>query len=215
MQIAVLSNAAEGKVWTTQGKKIELEYERNLELAELKAVGKRRDQGGGGARTYRAWLKSLGLVFMDDENRLQLTTAGAGLVQGEPPLEILTKQVLGYQFPSAFSYQRYSAVAPRFRVRPFIFLLQLLLDPRLGGYLIEKEDIAKIALCYGENNSQRCVDDVVERILEHREKATPAFQPSIFTNSSPRVVVKPPWTSCLIIWQTLQIRWLIGLDTRK
>ena len=55
---------AEGKVWKTTDKTTELTIDKNLELAGLKAKGKRRDQTGGGARTYRAWLKSLGLVFM-------------------------------------------------------------------------------------------------------------------------------------------------------
>ena len=33
-----------------------------LEKAGLKREGERRDQTGGGARTYKAWLASLGLI---------------------------------------------------------------------------------------------------------------------------------------------------------
>lgn len=160
---------AEGKVWKTTDKTTELTIEKNLELAGLKAKGKRRDQTGGGARTYRAWLKSLGLVFMDEDGKFWLTDAGEALVKQEmPPLTVLKKQVLDYQFPSAFTYKGQSAVDSRFKVRPFVFLLQLLLDERLEGYLNEKEEIGKIVIAHGVSNKQSCVDDVVSRILEHR-----------------------------------------------
>lgn len=144
---------AEGKVWKTTDKTTELTIEKNLELAGLKAKGKRRDQTGGGARTYRAWLKSLGLVFMDEDGKFWLTDAGEALVKQEmPPLTVLKKQVLDYQFPSAFTYKGQSAVDSRFKVRPFVFLLQLLLDERLEGYLNEKEEIGKIVIAHGVSN---------------------------------------------------------------
>ena len=40
-----------------------LSLEDALEQAGLKRVGERRDQTGGGARTYKAWVASLGLIF--------------------------------------------------------------------------------------------------------------------------------------------------------
>ena len=41
-----------------------LAYEDALETAGLKRKGERRDQTrGGGARTYKAWLVSLGLIL--------------------------------------------------------------------------------------------------------------------------------------------------------
>ncbi|MGA1826642.1 restriction endonuclease FokI C-terminal domain-containing protein [Microbacterium sp.] len=165
----MVSTKAEARKWSHPDKRIELAVESGLEEAGLKRPGRRRDGGGGGARTYRAWLKSLGLVFMDDDDRLWPTLAGDAILQGEPPLPIMSKLVLSTQFPSAFTASGQSAVNRRFQVRPFIFLLQLLDDPRLGGYLDEKEEIAKIVICYGESNKQSCVDSVVERILSHRE----------------------------------------------
>ena len=40
-----------------------LSFEDELEQKGLKRKGDRWDQGGGGGRTYLAWLQSLGLVF--------------------------------------------------------------------------------------------------------------------------------------------------------
>ena len=167
--LKVIADVAAGRQWASPNKTTELTIEQGLEDAGLKRPGKRRDQGGGGARTYRSWMKSLGLVFMDDEGRLQLTSAGEALVKGKPPLPIMSEQVFKYQLPSAFTHSGASAVDKSFRVRPFIFLLQLLLDERLDGYLSEKDDIALIAICYGTSNKQKTVDDVVNRILALRQ----------------------------------------------
>lgn len=166
--LSVVATHAEGRKWKQPGKATELAIEEGLEDAGLKRRGARRDKGGGGARTYRAWLKSLGLIFMDSDDRMWTTLAGDAILQGEPPLPVMKKVVLATQFPSAFTAKGLSAVDPRFRVRPFVFLLQLLADDRLGGYLSEAEDIAKIVICFAESNEQRYVDDVVERILRHR-----------------------------------------------
>lgn len=167
--LRVLANIAEGKVWATADKERELEYERQLEASRLKAQGIRRDQRGGGARTYRSWLKSLGLLYMDEDGRLWLTSAGEALVEGAPPLEIIKNQVLKYQFPAAFSVQGQSKVSRRFQVRPFVLLLQLLRDSRLGGYLDENEDIAKVVICHGTGNSDADSEALIERILTLRK----------------------------------------------
>jgi hypothetical protein len=139
-------------------------------MNQLKADRNKRDPNGGGPRTYVAWLRSLGLLWEGDDEKLYLTLAGEAIVEGnESVLEIMSRQILHYQFPSSFSTRTFaSRVTERFTVRPFVFLLQLLLDERLGGYLTQKDDVAKIVLCYGVDNSQACVDDVIERILRLR-----------------------------------------------
>ena len=43
-----------------------LKFEEELEKRGLKRVGERKDQRGGGGRTYFAWLSSLGLVYLQD-----------------------------------------------------------------------------------------------------------------------------------------------------
>lgn len=162
-----LAKDADGLNWDQDRTETGLKVESLLEEAGLKRRGERRDQGAGGARTYRAWLKSLGLVFMKD-GVLHLTSAGQAIVEGAPPAPILTKQVLTYQFPSAFTHKGASEVDPSFKVRPFILVLQLLRDPRLSGFLTERDDIAKIVLCYGTSNHQDTIDSVAERIIELR-----------------------------------------------
>lgn len=84
-----------------------LSVEEALEEAGLKRKGDRRDQTGGGARTYFAWIKSLGLVFEHESSKqLKLTLAGEAILSGESPVKILTSQILKYQFPSSFSLSR-------------------------------------------------------------------------------------------------------------
>ena len=55
--------------WSGQ-REYHLAYEAALEKAGLKRIGDRRDQTGGGARTYKAWLKSLGLIFTQESTGL-------------------------------------------------------------------------------------------------------------------------------------------------
>lgn len=87
---------------------------------------------GPGGRTHAAMLYSLGLWFEKDE-RVHLTLAGEAIMQGKPPVPVLKKQVLRFQYPSAYGDS--VKVTPRFKIRPFIFLLRLLTDVRIG-YLL-------------------------------------------------------------------------------
>ena len=145
-----------------------LGFESELEKQGLKRVGDRLDQGGGGARTYVAWLQSLGLVFYHGSKRvLKPTLAGEALLAGKSPTDVLTRQVLKYQFPSPFSRSRNVEVSERFCIRPFRFLLRLLLDERIG-YLTETE-IAKIVAVEAETESDECFERIAGRILEFRE----------------------------------------------
>lgn len=58
-----------------------LAYEDALEAAGLKRKGERRDQTGGGARTYKAWLVSLGLIFAQESTgKIKLTLAGEAIM---------------------------------------------------------------------------------------------------------------------------------------
>lgn len=142
-----------------------LSLEEALEQAGLKRQGERRDQGGGGARTYQAWLESLGLVFKQEStNQIKLTLAGEAIMSGASPVEILKEQIIKYQFPSSFSIN--VRVAPRFKIRPFRFLLRLLDDFRIG-YLTQ-EEIAKIIITEAENESEMCYEYIVKRLIEFR-----------------------------------------------
>jgi hypothetical protein len=160
-----------------------LSLETALEKAGLKREGDRRDQTGGGARTYRAWISSLGLIFVHEKSKtIKLTLAGEALMKGTPPVEILKNQVLKYQFPSPFSTSRGVNVSRRFRIQPFRFLLKLLMNEQVG-YLTE-EEIAKIVIVEAENDG--CYDRIVDRIHQFRSYGDSCLSKDFFTKYAPK-----------------------------
>ena len=162
--LSTFSEQALDEEWQGQ-RDTHLSLEEALEQAGLKRVGERRDQTGGGARTYKAWVSSLGLIFIQESTgKLKLTLAGEAIMAGESPVEVLKHQILKYQFPSSFSISRGVQVSPRFKIRPFRFLLRLLSDSRLGYYLTE-EEIAKIVITEAETEKDECYERIVNRLL--------------------------------------------------
>ena len=179
--LALLAGLALDEEWNGQ-RSTHLTLEARLEAEGLKRVGERRDQGGGGARTYAAWIQSLGLTFIHQSSgRMKLTLAGEALMNGSSPVEILKGQVLKYQFPSAYSLS--VRVDNRFKIHPFVFLLKLLLDPRIS-YLTE-EEIAKIIIVEAENETDKCYEYVVRRILQFREEGDRCLDPDFFDKYKP------------------------------
>ena len=87
-------------------------------------------------------------------------------MNGDSPVEVLTNQILKYQFPSSFSLGKGVQVAERFKIRPFRFLLKLLDDSKIG-YLTE-EEIAKVVVTVAENENDKCYNYVVDRIIQFR-----------------------------------------------
>ena len=61
--LATFSDISLNQEWIGQ-REIHMSLEDSLEEAGLKRTGDRRDQTGGGGRTYKAWLVSLGLIFI-------------------------------------------------------------------------------------------------------------------------------------------------------
>ncbi|MDR2905855.1 MAG: hypothetical protein LBU73_07875 [Helicobacteraceae bacterium] len=165
--LATIADTALNAEWQAQ-RDTHLLLENALETAGVKRKGERRDQTGGGARTYIAWLKSLGLIFeQENTKKLKLTFAGEAIMAGEPPVPILKEQILKYQFPSSFSLSRGVEVSERFKIRPFRFLLLLLLEPQIE-YLTQ-EEIGKVVIVEAENETDRCYIQVVSRILAYRQ----------------------------------------------
>jgi len=161
----------------------QLSLEDALEKAGLKRTGERRDQRGGGARTYIAWLISLGLIFVQESTgKIKLTLAGEAILAGEPPVEIIKNQVLKYQFPSAFSVRQNVNVSPRFKLQPFRFLLKLLMDKEIG-YLTE-EEIAKIVITEAENDSS--FSKIVNRIIDFRNYGDNSLRHDFFEVYAPK-----------------------------
>lgn len=161
--------------------------EDGLEEAGLKRIGERRDARGGGGRTYYAWLASLGLVFTQEStSKCYLTLAGEAIMQGKSPVEILKSQILKYQFPSPFSLSPTTSkvrVESRFKIRPFRFLLRLLYDARIG--YLTCEEIAKIVMVEAENESDKCFDYIVKRIMDFRNYGDDILDKDFFIKYAP------------------------------
>ena len=153
----VLSTFAEislNQEWQGQ-RDTHLDLEEALEEAGLKRVGERRDQTGGGARTYQAWVASLGLIFIQESTKqLKLTLAGEAIMNGDSPVSVLKNQILKYQFPSSFSTSKGVNVSSRFKIRPFRFLLRLLMDTSVNS--LSEEEIAKVIITNAENETEDC-----------------------------------------------------------
>lgn len=206
--LAAFANISLNQQWEGQRNK-QISYEEALEKSGLKRIGLRRDQSGSGGRTYQAWLESLGLTFHQAAtNQIKLTLAGEAILNGDSPVNILKWQVLKYQFPSAFSVSRGVNVDRRFKIRPFIFLLRLLNDSRLK-YLTQDE-IAKIIQVEAENESDKCYEYIVDRILQYRSYGDACLEKDFFTKYKPsRGLVNPehPFSHLVDIANTM-INWL-------
>ncbi|MCC6329382.1 MAG: AlwI family type II restriction endonuclease [Acidobacteria bacterium] len=163
--LRVFLTVAEGKVWYGN-RPLHLEFEQALEDQGLKGVGARRDQTGGGARTYAAWLMSFGLWFADGADgrgAVHATFAGDDLLKGASPVQIFTKQILDFQYPSQFSHATF--LHARFRIFPFRFVLKLLLRDEVGGYLTQNE-LAGCVLPFAETDAD--LAECARKILRYR-----------------------------------------------
>jgi hypothetical protein len=134
-----------------------------LEQAGLKRVGSQRDINDGGARTYLAQAKCLGLIFQNSERRLFPTLAGEALMRGENGTQVMQLALLRHQYPSSYSQGPNVRINPYLCVKPFIFVLQLLNHEDIQ-YLTTEE--LQIPVLYG--HSHNCLDYCVDKILQLR-----------------------------------------------
>lgn len=145
----------------------QLRLEEILEELGIKRAGRRRDQGGGGARTYETWLSCLGLIFEEENTGLQrLTIAGEMLLEGESPKLIITDQLMKFQYPSSYTLRQQVRIADRFRVHPFRFMLALLCSGTID-YLTQ-EEIALFVITEGDRDTDECINHVSKRIVDYR-----------------------------------------------
>lgn len=207
----VLSTFAEislNQEWQGQ-RDTHLDLEEALEEAGLKRVGERRDQTGGGARTYQAWVASLGLIFIQESTKqLKLTLAGEAIMNGDSPVSVLKNQILKYQFPSSFSTSKGVNVSSRFKIRPFRFLLRLLMDTSVNG--LSEEEIAKVIITNAENETEDCYRKVVDKLMEFRSYGNASLEPDFFVKYAPKTgTVNPdhPYSHLMDTANTL-INWL-------
>lgn len=206
--LATFADLSLNQEWQAQ-RTSHLAYEDALEAAGLKRKGERRDQTGGGARTYKAWLVSLGLIFTQESTgQIKLTLAGEAIMNGDSPVEVLTGQILKYQYPSSFSLGRGVQVAERFKIRPFRFLLKLLCDERVR-YLTE-EEIAKVVVVEAENETDKCYNYIVDRICQFRNYGNECLEEDFFikyASSKGEVNPEHPYSHLMDLANTL-VNWL-------
>lgn len=163
--LRVFLTIAEGKIWYGN-RTLHLEFEQALEDQGLKGGGARRDQTGGGGRTYAAWLMSFGLWFAegsDGRGPVHATFAGDDLLKGASPVEIFTTQILNFQYPSQFSHATF--VNARFKIYPFRFILKLLLRQELDGYVTQNE-LAGCVLPFATCDAD--ISNCVRKIVQYR-----------------------------------------------
>lgn len=141
-------------------------FTQNLENFGLKRPGEQYDPHSGGARTYFAQLESLGLLFTREvDSSTWLTIAGSDLVESNyAPGEIIRTQLLNYQYPSVYSQGSNVKIHPKIKVKPFMFILELLMDSDVE-YLTDNEII--IPVIYGHNHD--CFELCKEKILSFRD----------------------------------------------
>ena len=204
--LGAFSNVALSAQWSGD-RNIHILFEEELERDGLKVVGERRDHSGSGGRTYQAWLSSLGLIFIQEKTGVPyLTYAGEAIMEGKSPIEVLKNQVLKYQFPSPFGLK--TNVSEKFRIHPFVFLLKLLMDKRIGS--LSSEEIGKIVITEATNESNACYEYVIDRIYAFREKGDASLPEDFIethTSSLGKVNIEQPYRHLLDIANTL-INWL-------
>jgi hypothetical protein len=170
--LAAFDELIVGKVWKGN-RSLQQDFEDKLGERGLRNVGALRARGvgdgGGGARTTFAQMMSLGLIFFEPETKIvRFTYAGENIVTGaETFVDVMRDQILKFQYPSYKFWSGSSAVDHRFSVHPFWFLLKLLSDSRLGGY-VTVDEVAKIVIIEADSDEQSCVDKVVTDILAYR-----------------------------------------------
>lgn len=139
--------------------------------AQLDALGlkvKANEYGvsnAGGMRTYFAQLACLGLFWKDDQKQFNTTYAGEELMNGNNPIQILRCQVLRMQYPSVYGLSSNVRIDSSLKVRPFVFIIKLLRDKRLGGHLTCLE--MAVPVVYGRTHADH--DICVEKILKLRQ----------------------------------------------
>ena len=154
-------------------KELQFQFEDELYNKGIKNAGNLRARndgsGGGGARTYFAQLKALGLIFEETGTKnVRLTYSGEALINGSQSfVDIMRYQLLKFQFPSNYSYTGSAAVHPKFQIHPFWFVLKLLADERIK--LLLPDELMSIVIIEADSDSDERYEYIVSRILEYRK----------------------------------------------
>lgn len=167
LTVTALHEAAGEEQWHG-GRDRHIAFEEMLEREGIKRVGSRRDASGSGGRTHAALVRSLGFAFDSSETgKLELTLAGLALAEGDRPVDILKHQVLRFQYPSPYSLSSQVQIDPKFKLRPFVLLLRLLLNPSLEHRLTQDE-VGLVVIFSGTGDSTADADRVAQEVAAYR-----------------------------------------------
>ena len=155
----IISATTEGKIWYGN-RKLQICFRKDLTDAKWKAQNISDD--GSGGRTYAALLSQFGLWYSDDEGKVRVTLAGNELIAGYPPIPIITKQLLDFQFPSFYSLR--VNVCREFQIQPYRFILNLFLNEEL-----EKISQDEIAFCFVPYAKKQQHYTCLEKLLDFRK----------------------------------------------
>lgn len=166
------SDICVGKYWPGNTK-LQLAWEDELQKRNITQHGNLRarksNEGGGGTRTLFKQMKDLGLVFLEDENKLcRLTLIAEELIKGNISfVDAMRMQLQKYQYPSAACWSGSGAVSHSFEVHPFQFLFRLLREPKLNNVLT-MEEMQGIVIHYANSDKKATFDKVTDMIIEFR-----------------------------------------------
>lgn len=157
----IFKKIAEGKQWN---RTVQKEFESELGKRRVKAYGKVRSDSGGN-RTWAVYPKVFGLWYEEDE-KVVLTSAAEMIISGgEAAVNQLRHQILRFQWPNRTQEHKSQKMDEGFKIFPYRFLINLLLDERIR-YLLTSE----IALFVIQAKKKEDHEEVVKRILEYRKK---------------------------------------------
>ena len=140
-------------------------------LEDLGVKSVRRGSGianAGGFRTYLSLLECLGFFAKVGKGEYVLTLAGERMIKGDDPQLTLRVQLLRLQYPSVYSSGAHVAIAPSVKVRPFLFLIDLMKDPRICSLSSEE---AAIAVVYGRSHKSSDFEKCIQKIQRLRSGA--------------------------------------------
>lgn len=142
-------------------------FTKNLENQNLKRKGEQYDKNSGGPRTYFNQLECLGLIFKNKKN-YYLTISGEAIASGIEPKKILQYNLLRLQYPSPYSRSSNCNIHPEIKIKPFLFILELLLDEKVKT--LNDYELILITV-FGKNFKSKKV--CIEKILQLRDYEDP------------------------------------------
>ena len=152
--IQAFAKCTRGKKWKGN-RTLHSLFEKNL-TAKTASVG--RD--GSGGRTWAAWLRMWGLWY--DDSDVKITSAGDILITGNHSYTQISRLIMNFQIPS--SYSQHKQFRDDFKIFPFRFIIELLLDKRIC-YLKESE----IAFFVINAKKHADYEHTVNQIIKYRE----------------------------------------------